>query len=210
MSLLCLQNNRHGVCRLNAETESDTKENAGKLLAHIGRSRVSPLTSLMPQHLQPMLEKAFAVQHGSQLKQVINHCFVMHAAHQQYTANAKVCLLCLAYTDGAARLCHGQLLCMPASTHHLLFAAMASVHWNRPVSYSGHAHCTFMPPIHIVMLIVLHWLECAQSLPVCKPALSSPFDVAMLKGQKVPTKHIVPDAVGAAKVSAHLHQALRT
>lgn len=56
--------------RLNAESESDTKENAGKLLAHIGRSRVSPLTAHLPKLLQPMLEKAFAAQQGSQLKQV--------------------------------------------------------------------------------------------------------------------------------------------
>ena len=71
LSLHYFVTDQHVVCRLNAETESNTKENAGKLLAHIGRSRVSPLTSLLPQHLQPMLEKAFAAQQGSQLKQVI-------------------------------------------------------------------------------------------------------------------------------------------
>lgn len=62
-------------CRLNAESESDARENAGKLLTHIGRSRVSPLTSLLPssQHLQPMLERAFAAQQGTQLKQVTPH-----------------------------------------------------------------------------------------------------------------------------------------
>lgn len=67
----CCVINRQVLCRLNAETESDTKENAGKLLTHIGRSQVSPLTALLPQHLQPMLERAFAAQQGSQLKQVI-------------------------------------------------------------------------------------------------------------------------------------------
>ena len=62
-------------CRLNAENESGARENAGKLLTHIGRSRMSPLTSLLPspQHLQPMLEKAFAAQQGMQLKQVCWH-----------------------------------------------------------------------------------------------------------------------------------------
>ena len=62
-------------CRLNAENESGARENAGKLLTHIGRSRISPLTSLLPspQHLQPMLEKAFAAQRGTQLKQVCRH-----------------------------------------------------------------------------------------------------------------------------------------
>ena len=59
-------------CRFNADNESDARENAGKLLTQIGRSRVSPLTSLLPspQHLQPMLDKAFAAQQGTQLKQV--------------------------------------------------------------------------------------------------------------------------------------------
>lgn len=95
MILLWFVITRHVLYRLNAETESDTKENAGKLLTHIGRSRVSPLTGLLPQHLQPMLEKAFAAQQGSQLKQV--------STIQQYTANAQLCLLCLACTYAAAR-----------------------------------------------------------------------------------------------------------
>ena len=63
--------------RLNAEAESNSKENAGKLLAHIGRSRVSPLTAQLPHMLQPVLEKAFAAQQGSQLKQVTGiTCFL--------------------------------------------------------------------------------------------------------------------------------------
>ena len=63
-------------CRLNIEAESTARENAGKLLTHIGRSRNCPLTALLPspQHLQPMLEKALDAQHGTQLKQVHIPC----------------------------------------------------------------------------------------------------------------------------------------
>lgn len=81
------------VCRLNAEAESDTKENAGKLLAHIGRSRVSPLTGLLPQHLQPMLEKAFAAQQGSQLKQVITVSGACSTSEVDWPVKRKPCLL---------------------------------------------------------------------------------------------------------------------
>ena len=132
LSLLCFHNNRHGLCRLNAETESDTKENAGKLLAHIGRSRVSPLTSLMPQHLQPMLEKAFAAQQGSQLKQVITVFYACSASAAH--CNAKLCLLCLV---GACGVWGCQVLLWSASLHapkhHLLFASLEHINWSRRV-----------------------------------------------------------------------------
>ncbi|KAL3130903.1 hypothetical protein ABBQ38_000230 [Trebouxia sp. C0009 RCD-2024] len=79
---------QHLLSKLNSETESDTKENAGKLLAHIGRSRVSPLTALLPQHLQPMLEKAFAAQQGSQLRQALHICIALLERRQAPQAQA--------------------------------------------------------------------------------------------------------------------------
>lgn len=70
---------QHLTSKLTSESESDGRENAGKLLASIGRSRNSPLTNLLPsaQYLQPVLEKAFAAQQDIQLKQALHICIAL-------------------------------------------------------------------------------------------------------------------------------------
>ncbi|KAA6426332.1 MAG: serine threonine- phosphatase 6 regulatory subunit 3-like isoform X2 [Trebouxia sp. A1-2] len=82
---------QHLTSKLNAENDSGARENAGKLLTHIGRSCISPLTSLLPspQHLQPMLEKAFAAQQGTQLKQALHICIALLERRQPSQAGGR-------------------------------------------------------------------------------------------------------------------------
>ena len=74
----------------------------------------------------------------------------------------------------------------------------------------SHAHCTSLPPMRIVRLILLHWLEHVLSESVFKPDLSIPLDVAVPKGEGASTNHIVPAEVGADVGPAHLHQGVST
>lgn len=67
-----------------------------------------------------------------------------------------------------------------------------------------------LPPMHVVLLVLLHWLEYGQSESVFKPALSFPHGVAVPKGEGVSTNYIVPAEVGADVVPAHLHQGVST